>query len=254
MATVSSTGLVTAVSPGTANIIATSETKTGGAPLTVTPAPVATVTVNPASASLVLGVTPTQQLTAVIKDANGNVLSGRVVTWSSSNSAAAAVDGNGLVTAAGAGTATITATSEGKTGTSSVTVSVAPVATVNVALSPTSITAVRTSQATATTLDANGNTLTGRAVTWSSGNTAVATVNAQGVVTAIVVGTASITATSEGKSGSATITVTQAPVATVSVSLALSFDHGRSDHSGHRDVTRRQGSYAHGTQHRLELR
>jgi uncharacterized protein YjdB len=50
------------------------------------------VTVSPATASLVVGITPTQQLTAVTKDANGNVLTGRVVTWTSSNPAAATVD------------------------------------------------------------------------------------------------------------------------------------------------------------------
>jgi len=213
---------VTAVGVGTATITATSET-VSSAPtptITVNPIPVATVTVTPATANLVLGITPTQQLTAATKDANGNPLSGRLVTWTSSNTAAATVNASGLVTAVAAGSTTITATSEGQSGTSSITVSLAPVATVAVGLNPSSITAVGTSQATATTLDANGNTLTGRSITWSSSNLAVATVDAQGVVTALAVGTSSITAASEGKSGSATITVTPAPVASVSVSLA----------------------------------
>jgi hypothetical protein len=82
---------------------------------------VATVTVTPATVSLVLGVTPTQQLTAATSDGSGNVLTGRAVTWSS-NSAAATVSPSGLVTAVGAGSATITATSETKTGTSAITV------------------------------------------------------------------------------------------------------------------------------------
>ena len=56
-------------------------------------------------------------------------------------------------------------------------------------------------QATATTLDANDNVLTGRVVTWSSGNTSVATVSSSGVVTATGVGATTIIATSEGKSG-----------------------------------------------------
>jgi uncharacterized protein YjdB len=91
---------------------------------------VATVTVTPPTASLVVGVTQTQQLTAVTKDANGNVLTGRLVSWSSSNTALATVDGNGLVTAVAAGgPVTITAISETKTGTSSITVTLAPVAT-----------------------------------------------------------------------------------------------------------------------------
>ncbi|HKR09471.1 MAG TPA: Ig-like domain-containing protein [Gemmatimonadaceae bacterium] len=217
VATVNAQGQITPVATGTVNIIATSEGKTGSAQLTVTPPPVATVTVTPASATLVLGITPTQQLSAVTKDANGNTLTGRTVTWTSDNAAAATVDATGLVTAVAAGSATITATSEGKTGTSTITVNIAPVATVTVALTPNSITAIQTSQATATLRDANGNVLTGRSVTWSSDNTAAATVDAQGVVTAVATGSANITATSEGKSGSAGLTVTPAPVATVTV-------------------------------------
>ena len=216
----STTGLVTAVSSGTANILATSEGKSGSASLTVTPAPVATVTLNPASANLVLGISPSQQLTAVLKDANGNVLSGRTVTWSSSNTSAAAVDVNGLVTAVGAGSATITATSEGKTGTSSITVTLAPVATVAVTFAASSVQAGQTTQATAATRDANGNLLTGRAISWSSDNQAVATVSVTGVVTAVAVGSANIIATSEGKTGSATATVTPVPVASVTVALS----------------------------------
>src|SRR5690349_5825501 len=72
--------------------------------------PVASVTVSPATASLQVG--QTAQLTATPKDANGNPLSNRVVTWVSSNSGIASVNG-GLVTGVAAGSATITATSEG---------------------------------------------------------------------------------------------------------------------------------------------
>ncbi|HJP85487.1 MAG TPA: Ig-like domain-containing protein, partial [Gemmatimonadaceae bacterium] len=218
VANIDANGHVITLSAGTANIIATSEGKAGSALLTVTAIPVATVLVSPSSATLVLGITPTQQLGALTKDANGNTLTGRVVTWSSSNTAAATVDANGLVTAVAAGSATITATSEGKTGMSSITVSLAPVASVNVALSAASITASGTSQATATTRDVNGNILTGRTVSWSSDNTSVATVDATGLVTAVSVGTAHIIATSEGKTGSAQLTVTPTPVASVTVS------------------------------------
>jgi uncharacterized protein YjdB len=226
--TVSASGsptTVTAVGVGTATITATSESvsSTPTPTITVNPIPVASVTVSPSAATLVLSITPSRQLTAETRDGNGNLLTGRTLSWASDNSAAATVDANGLVTAVAAGSATITATSEGKNGASAITVTVAPVASVTVSLAPTSITAVGTSQASATTLDANGNPLTGRTITWTSGNTAVATVSATtGVVTGVSVGTASITATSEGQSGSATITVTQAPVATVTVSLAAS--------------------------------
>src|SRR5437588_1545446 len=86
-----------------------------------------------------------------------------------------------------------------------------PVATVTVAPATASVQVGLTVQLTATTKDANGNTLTGRTVTWSSGNTGVATVSSSGLVTGVAAGSATITATSEGQSGTSAITVTAAP-------------------------------------------
>src|SRR5690242_13474167 len=169
-------------------------------------APVATVTVSPASVNLQTG--QTSQLTASLKDANGNVLTGRTVTWSSDNGNVATVSGTGLVTAGSAGTATISATSGGKTGTASVTVSSTPVASVTVSPATASLTVGQTAQLTATMKDANGNILSGRPVTWSTSNGSVATVSSSGLVTAAGAGSATITATSEGKTGTAAVTVT----------------------------------------------
>src|SRR5690606_21766816 len=124
----------------------------------------------------------------------------------------------GLVTAIGPGTATITATSEGKSATAQVTVSPVPVASVSVSPSSFSLPVGDTRQLSVTLKDASGNTLTGRTVNWSSSATSVATVNSSGRVTAVGAGTATITATSEGKSGTAQVTVTgggPAPVASV---------------------------------------
>src|SRR5881398_2934018 len=82
----------------------------------------------------------TVQLTATPKDANGNPLTGRVVTWQSSNSAIASVNGSGLVSGAAAGgPVTITATSEGQSGTASITVSGVPVASVTVSPASASV-------------------------------------------------------------------------------------------------------------------
>ena len=80
-----------------------------------------TVTVSPATAELTaLG--ETVQLTATVRDQNGQVMSGATVTWSSSDARAATVDTDGLVTAAGNGTATITATAGSASGSAAVTV------------------------------------------------------------------------------------------------------------------------------------
>src|SRR5205809_2430134 len=205
---VNSSGLVTAVATGGATITATSEGQSGTASITVPPVPVATVAVTPASASVDEG--KTVQLTATPKDAAGNPLSGRVVTWTSSNTAAATVNSSGLVTAKLAGAATITATSEGQSGPSAITVVHVPVAAVAVTPASASLPAGQTIQLTATPKDASGNTLTGRTVAWASSNTAVATVTGSGLVSGVTAGTATITATSETVSGTAAVTVTAA--------------------------------------------
>lgn len=88
--------------------------------------PVSTVTVNPASASLFTAAT--RQFTATLRDAAGNALAGRAVTWSSDGPAVATVSASGLVTAVAAGgPVTISATAEGVTGRASVTATTAPV-------------------------------------------------------------------------------------------------------------------------------
>src|SRR3989454_3013724 len=89
--------------------------------------PVASVTVAPAS--VLVGVTV--QLTATTKDAAGNLLTGRTVTWVTSNPGVATVNSTGLATGVAAGRATITAISEGQSGTAAITVAVLTFATVS---------------------------------------------------------------------------------------------------------------------------
>src|SRR5437870_7528582 len=218
IATVDATGLVTGKGAGgPVTVTATSEGKSRTAAITVTPIPVATVAVAPPTASIVVGATV--QLTATPQDAAGNPLTGRTITWQSGNAAVASVDANGLVTGkALGGPVTITATSEGKAGTAAVAVTPIPVATVAVAPPTASIVVGATVQLSATPQDAVGNPLTGRTITWQSGNAAVASVDANGLVTGKGAGgPVTVTATSEGKSGSATVAVTPIPVATVAV-------------------------------------
>ena len=221
VADVSATGLVTAKAVGgPVTITATSEGKSGSSLVTVSPVPVASVAVTPPTANIVVG--KTVQLTAVAQDANGNALAGRSVAWSSGNTATADVDATGLVTAkAVGGPVTITAMSEGKTGTATITVIPAPVASVAVTPPTANVVIGKTQQLTAVLQDADGHPLTGRSVAWTSGNGAIADVDATGLVTGKALGgPVTITATSEGKSGTASVTVIVAPVASVTVSPA----------------------------------
>ena len=76
-----------------------------------------------------------------------------------------------------------------------------------------------TVQLSAEVRDQNARVMAGATVTWSSGDTSVATVDVSGLVTAASNGTATITASAGSASGSAVVTVTQS-VATVEVSPA----------------------------------
>ncbi len=218
VATVSAAGRVSTLAVGSVTVTATSEGRSGTATLVVTPVPVATVVASVSPASVIAG--QSAQATATTLDGAGNVLTGRTVAWSSSNTAVATVNATGRVSTLAAGSVTVTATSEGRSGTATLVVLPVPVATVNVTLSPSTVAVGDTSIAAATTLDAGGNVLVGRTVAWSSRDSSVATVDANGVVYAQSLGSTTITATSEGRSGSSTVTVVPPPVNSVTVSLS----------------------------------
>src|SRR3954469_4695043 len=84
------------------------------------PPALASVTVSPPSGTIAPN--GTMQLSAVPKDANGNALSGRVITWTSSNNQVASVNATGLVSGLADGISQITATVEGVSGSASITV------------------------------------------------------------------------------------------------------------------------------------
>jgi len=218
---ISAVGLYTAgQSAGTYQVMATQSggTLASTAAVTISSVPVASVAVSPVAAGLTVGATT--QLTATPEDSTGTALTGRAVSWATSNAAVATVSASGLVTGGAAGSATITATSEGQSGTSALTVTNVPVASVTVSPAAATVTVGTTTQLTATPKDANGTALSGRVVTWGTSNAAAATVSANGVVTGVATGSATITATSEGQSGTSAITVTNVPVASVTVSPA----------------------------------
>jgi uncharacterized protein YjdB len=227
VAVVTAGGYVRATGSGSATVSASSEGKTATLVFTISsaapppPAPVASVTVALAASSLTVG--DATQGTVVLKDAGGTVLTGRTIAWSSSNTAVATVNQSGAVTAVGAGSANISVQSEGKSGSASLTVQAAPVpvASVTVSLAASSLTIGQKTQGTAVLKDAGGAVLTGRALAWSSSNTAVATVDQAGSVTAVGNGSTSITVQSEGKSGSASLAVQAAPAVVKTVTVTL---------------------------------
>ena len=143
------------------------------------------------------------------------------IIWSSNNEAVATVDANGTVTAKRAGTAVITATStNGKSAGCTVTVEKKQIPVTEVRLSESTVGIVEgsTYKLTATVLPEN--TTDSKSVSWSSNNEAVATVDANGTVTAKSAGTAVITATSTNrKSASCTVTVSRKEIPITEISL-----------------------------------
>ena len=174
---------------------------------TTTTVDVEKVSLNKSATTLTEGESETLTATITPSNATGD----KTVKWSSSNAEVAAVDSNGKVTAKKAGTAVITATSSNrKTASCTVTVKQKEIAITGISLnkSTTSITEGESETLTATITPSNA---TGdKTVKWSSSNTAVASIDSAGKVTAKKAGTAVITATSSnGKTASCTVTVKQ---------------------------------------------
>ncbi|WP_310570026.1 Ig-like domain-containing protein [Gemmatimonas sp.] len=215
VASVSSSGLVTGVATGTTTITASSEGRSGSASVTITARPVNAIVVSPSQLSLIAG--QAVALTVQITDAQGNLLSGRPVTYRSDSVGVASVSANGAVTAVAPGSATITVTSEGRSATVRVVVSAVPISSIRVTPSLATLTVGDDTALTAVTLDGSGAALSGRVIAWSSGSPSVATVSTSGLVTAVGVGSVIILAQAEGRTGSATITVNAPPIAVVTV-------------------------------------
>src|SRR5690606_21453318 len=171
-------------SSATAVFSATATTSSTGA---------ARVTVKPDSARVVaLGAT--SAFTATVSDASGKSMSGVTVTWTSLDPNVAKVDASGVATALANGTARIVAMAAGKADTALLRVS--QVAT-QITVSPLADTLNAigdTIQFTAVAKDANGHPVPGAAITWSSSNPSVASVNALGLVVSKAKGVALLTA------------------------------------------------------------
>ena len=184
------------------------------------PTPVlTTVTVTLSASTLQVGQSASASASGT--DQNGASIGVGTVTWSSSSSAVASISAAGAITAVAAGQTTITATAGSRSGQSTLTVIPVPVASVTVSPATASLLVGATQQLTAVTLDAANATLTGRTVTWSSSDATKASVSSSGLVTGVAAGSATITASSEGKSGTALVTVTSSTAEVCSSATAL---------------------------------
>ena len=224
VATVTASGVVSAVAPGRTMLVASVNGKQGERSLTIVQAVISRVSITPAALRMVRGATLLLRASAL--DFNGRELPGRRIDWTTSDATKATVSSAGVVTALSPGVVLITATGEGVSASTVVTVTGSADSVATVTLGPTTatLTVGDNVQLSATLKDGAGNTLTGRSVTWSvSGiaGTNAATVSDAGLVTARAPGTVIVQAFSEGQVGAMTITVNDNLDASIVVTFAL---------------------------------
>ena len=165
---------------------------------------VTNIKLNKTSVNLYLGKSETVILKATIEPSNAT---NKKITWTSDNKNIATVDINGKVISKKNGTVKITAKSDnGKIATCNVTV-ITPASSIKLNKTTSEINLIKAKTATLKAT-ISPSTASDKTVTWSSSNTKVATVDKNGKITAKKIGTATITATINGKKATCKVTVT----------------------------------------------
>jgi uncharacterized protein YjdB len=208
VATVDRDGRLTGVSTGATSVVVASGPATATFTVTVTSVP-ASVAVDPDSVRFPsLGATET--LTATVRDSRGDEIGNGAVQWRSADPAVADVS-DGLVRAVGNGATWIEASAGPIRDSVRIVVDQVPA---SVSTLPSTLTLMGpgdTLRATASVLDAGGSTIQGASISWTAGNTAVATVDAGGLVTGVAAGETSVRATHDELTASLDVVVA-APV------------------------------------------
>ena len=207
VATVDASGLAAATANGTVTITATAGSASGTAMVNVAQV-VDAVAVTPAADTLLPG--DTLRLAAEATDANGHPVTGTEFAWASSDTLVAVVDDGGLVTGVGTGEAEVTATAAGITGRAELAVAAPVPTTVGITPDTVEFTALGQSvQLGAQVRDQAGRVMAEAAVSWSSADTLVVTVDSAGLVTAVGTGSAAVAAAAGEARGEALATVMQ---------------------------------------------
>jgi uncharacterized protein YjdB len=198
-------GTVTAIAPGTSIVTATVEGVPATATVTVLPVPVASLSVTLSSSTVRTG--QTVAAVAVARDSAGGALTGRPVTWRSSNAAVATVSPTGVVRGVAEGSASITATVETRVASVTVSVTAPPVASLEIVPVYPSVPLRGTRAMQAIAYDSAGNPMWDRVMKWSTANATIATVDAQGVLTGVGLGNTNVYVETGGKTMGTYVTV-----------------------------------------------
>ncbi len=177
--------------------------------------------VSVAPASLTLSVNQAATIVGTAFNCDGNSIRNKRISFSSSNTSVVTVTTEGGVIAVAVGNATVSATADGKSATVPVTVTPEQAATVTVNPSEVTLRRTNTRQFAAVARNAQNVPITGSSFRWSSSNSAIASVDQNGLVTAIAPGpTVTITAESNQTVGTARVTVTELPIGSCSIAPA----------------------------------
>jgi uncharacterized protein YjdB len=216
-------GLVTGVANSNGNPITITATANGMTDTTtvfVTAAVMESLTLSPATASIAGGTTQQYSVSANYSDGSTQPLTAGL-SWSSSPSAVAGVDVNGVATGITAGQATITATYGSTTGSTVLTVTPAALTAIVVTPALHQIGINGTVQFTATGVFTDNSTqdLTAQA-TWSSSASNFALISSAGMATGLSLGSTTISASYGGMSGSTTLTVATSTLLSITIAPA----------------------------------
>src|SRR5438094_487745 len=199
-----------------------SSSTTSGSGPNVPPPPTASLTllqVTPGNASVAASSTQQFSATGKYSDGSSKDLTSSVL-WSSSDTSVASVNNGGLATGVVVGVVTVTAQFGAMQGSATLNITNAGTNLTGITLSPVAASVpVNTTQqftATGNYSDGSSRDLTAL-VTWGSSSTAVATVDANGLVTAVAAGSTNISATLGSISNSTSLTVTAPTISSISV-------------------------------------
>ena len=178
------------------------------------------ITIAPSNPTIMKGASQQLTATGIFDDGTQHTL-GASVTWETSPSAVATINTNGNVIGVGEGVAQVTAAYQGVTGSTSVTVGQPGLLSITVSPNPSSLPAGETGQLTATGNFSDGSVqnLT-QSAAWSSSAPNVATINAAGLASGLIVGSTTITAASGTVQGTTALTVTSPVLASIAVTPA----------------------------------
>ena len=211
VASVSTTGLITALAAGTTTITAASGGKMGTLNITVSLVPVARVVLTLPKAAQVGRST---SVAADLRNSSGTALSStsRAFGWHSSNESIATISATGVITGITYGTTIVTCVVENKVGTLVVNVTEAGIDYIVVSPDSSDLKVGATRQYTATAFDVDSVALSvaalaGRPFSWSTANTATARVSDTGLVLGIATGTTMVSASIGAVSDNAKVVI-----------------------------------------------